>query len=199
MCDFRQLHPHPGPQHSKFISAQTFNPNICAFYRSILKILQSRHFAPLCTVPIQDTSIRAPKKLYKLEHSLKGRDRRIAQPIPVARKGEKQARPQGTQMCVCVCMNDHQPTLDTTMLHQNREPSIKTLTDVKRSLRIGAHPSQLAMCWAPSLVLLLLLQSPTTSVLLRHNAACIATCNVCDSCTFASFVRTLHWGLGFRV
>ena len=112
---------------------------------------------------------------------------------------EKNRLAHRVHKCVCVCMNDQQPTLDTTMLHQNREPSIKTLTDVKRSLRIGAHPSQLAMCWAPSLVLLLLLQSPTTSVLLRHNATCIATCNVCDSCTFASFVRTLHWGLGFRV
>ena len=128
---------------------------MCAFYRSILKILHSRLLCITMYCSQTGHLNSSPEKLYKLEHSLKVRCSRIAQPIPVAGKGRKIGSSTGytyASVCVCVCEcerereNDHQPTLDATMLHQNRERSIKTLTDVKRSLGIGAHPSQLACC-----------------------------------------------------
>lgn len=63
------------------------------------------HFVRIRTV--SDTSVLPQGKLYKVKHTRKDRDSRIAQPIPVAVTGETCSPTEYTNVYVCTSMTIH--------------------------------------------------------------------------------------------
>lgn len=190
---FRQLNLRLFPTAPNSLVPNNISKQTISTRRQILNY-QPRHLASLCkNSHCLGHLSSSPGKLNKVKHSRKGRDSRIAQPIPVAIKGETGSPTEYTNVCVCVCvsMTIHPPRrYNSTTLHKNRNPSIKTRTDEERSLRITVHSSQPAVCWAPNWLLLRVPISYHVSFTSsQRNMHCHMQC--CNSCTVMSFIHIL--------